>query len=120
MENNNYQFEAIKWLIDMDLLADPRVVHTIKANVLGGNPRVRELEYICTTEFDKQMLIWLDVSWWTNKFYRKGIILDVGEVLSNLLPEYKIRVVTDRKILEQAESLLTNYVGGRVAQTRGI
>lgn len=113
-DRSKEQYEAIKWMFEMEVLDDPSVIHTIKANVLGSFDRVVDLEYVYIGESRKQLLMYLEIKpfWFFNK-RRTGLIEeDTLEIMQALLPNFTIRVVSDREIFEASLQNIRDYVLG--------
>ena len=112
MDKHKLQYEGLKWLFEMELLAHPQAINTIKFNILSTSKRIKEVELLIYREH-KSMLVLLELSWFGNKFYKKDIFSDVYDLLSQLLPTFKIRVIGDPKIMELAIDMVKRAtVGG--------
>lgn len=107
-ENSNIKFQVagLKWMFEMELLDDknPAPINVMKMNVLSVSPKIREVEFLIFRE-GRQILVLLDLSWFTRKVFKKKvgqIFQDVQEVLSQLLPNFRFRVTADPHIMELA------------------
>lgn len=96
-----YQYNGLKWLYEMELLDDPQLLNNLKLNIFSVSDHIKEVEFLMSQE-QRKILIWIDVSWWGRTFKLDRIKSDVVDILSQLLPNYKFRIVTDRSILELA------------------
>lgn len=117
-EKLQFQYEGIKWLIDMEMVQDPKVITQLNVNVMGRLKQVRDIEYIIAPQPRRQLLAWLDVSRYQN--WRRGDSLcqDTERILKSILPRYEIRAVTDRKIFEMAMANLNEYLKGVPSQAQ--
>lgn len=107
-----FQHSGLKWLYEMELLDDPQLINNLKQNVMSASRfRVRECEFIMSQE-DRKILIWIELNWFWKKFFLKQINYDIFDVLSQLLPNYQFRIVTDRKILDLAITKLKKSLKG--------
>lgn len=109
MDDSNYiKFSGIKWLLEMELVSDPQVINAIKLNVLTISKHIKELE-ILTVEQNRQMLIWLDLSW-VGKFRKKQICLDAQDIIQQMLPNFRIRVITDKSLFDKSVDKLRKVI----------
>src|SRR5277367_267744 len=102
-DNIKYQVAGLKWMFEMELLDEknPAPLNVLKLNVLMVSPRIREVEFLIFRE-GKQMMVLLDLSWIGRKFFQKRIFSEVNDVLVQMLPAFRFRVISDRKILDLA------------------
>jgi len=97
------QVGALKFLYEIELLDDPNLLNNLKLNILAVSKRIRETEILSLHRFErKEMLIFIDLTWWGRKFESERILSDVEGVISKLLPNFKLRVTQDKKILDAA------------------
>lgn len=106
-----YQREGLKWLYEMELLRSPELINNLKFNILMVSNSIKECELLMNQDL-KAILIYLDLTWWGSRFGTNDILRDVEDVVRQLLPSFKIRVVTDRKILELALERVENEIKG--------
>lgn len=99
MERQKFQYEGMKWLMEMELLDDPQAINTIKLNILALSRNIKEVELLIYRD-QKSMLVLLDLSWIGRKFFKKRIFGEVYDILQQLLPTFRFRVVDDPKIME--------------------
>lgn len=100
-ETGKFQFAAIKFLFDAELIDDPQLINQMKRTCFSVSPCVKDVEFL-SSYAHRSMLIWLDLSWLGRKFLAKRIILEVQDRVQQLLPRFRFRVITDRKILDLA------------------
>lgn len=113
MDKSKYQYEALKWMYEMEILNHPQVVNNIKLNVMVASPRIKEVELLIYRE-QKAMLVYLELSWLGKKFFKKRIITEVEEILSMLLPTFRFRVTSDPAIMNLAvERVKQALTGGK-------
>lgn len=110
-EKFKYQYAGVKWLYEMELLDDPQLVNNLKLNIFSTSKHVKESEFIMSQE-DKKMLIYIELSWWGRTFKAREIKQDIVELLSQLLPNYRFRVTTDRSIIDLALQKLKKSLNG--------
>lgn len=101
MDKLKYQYEGIKWLVELELLNHPQVVNTIRFNIFNVSNRIREVELLIYRE-NRSMLVLLDLTWTGRKFFKRSIFTDVQDVLSHLLPSFRFRITDDPKIMQLA------------------
>jgi len=113
MDKSKFQYEGIKWIMEMELLNHPQAINTIKFNILMVSKRIKEVELLIYRE-NKSMLVLLELSWFGRKFRKKQIFTEVHEVLSQLLPSFRFRVIDDPKIMQMAiERVQKALTGGK-------
>lgn len=100
-EKGKFQFAGIKFLYDMELVDDPQLVNNMKLNVFSISASVRDVEFLSSYQH-RSMLIWLDLNWFGRKFLSERIVAGVTERVQALLPQFRFRVTTDRKIFDLA------------------
>lgn len=100
-ERGKFLYSGLKFLYEMELVNDPQLINNLKLNVLAVSPRIKEVDFL-SSYHHKTMLIWVDLTWWGRKFYEKRILNDVHEIVQQLLPKFKFRVVSDKNIFELA------------------
>jgi len=115
-ESLKFQVAGLKWMFEMELLDDknPAPINILKMNVLSVSPRIREVEFLIFRE-GRQMLVLLDLSWITRRFFKRKvgqISRDVQEILQQLLPNFKFRVTSDPRIMEMAVANVKKLLGG--------
>lgn len=111
MERTKYQYEGIKWLMEMELLNDPQAINTVKLNVMMASDRIKEVEILIHRE-NKSMLVLLELTWVGRKFLRKRIFGDVHDILSQLLPTFQFRVIDDPKIMQLSVERVKQALSG--------
>lgn len=117
MDKQKFQYEGLKWLLEMQVLDDPQLVNNLKMNVLVTSTSIRDVEFLFFRE-KRQMLVCVELNWFGRKFKRNQIMVEVKEVLSQLLPSFSIRIVDDPKIMELAiERVKQTLTGGKKNET---
>lgn len=113
MDRQKFQYEGIKWLFELELLNHPQAINHMKLNILMVSKRIKEVELLIYRE-NKSMLVLLDLTWVGRKFFKRKIFTDVHEVLHQLLPSFRFRVVDDPRIMELAvEKVKKALTGGQ-------
>ena len=105
--DKNPQPEAVAWLMEMELVGNPTVLNNLILNILVGIPGVKDANLVVDTN-NKKILIFLVLSWFSAKFKSKAIAVQVNDIISQVLPAWRLRVVFDRTILEKALKLITS------------
>lgn len=111
-EKGKFQFAGLKFLFDMELVDDPQLINHLKLNILSVSPSIKDVELL-TSYAHKSILIWIDLSWLGRKFSEKRIVAVVTDRVQQLLPNFRFRVVTDKKILDLAIERLKAAIGGK-------
>jgi hypothetical protein len=111
MDKRKFQYEGLKWLFEMDLLDHPQAINTIKLNILSTSKRIKEVELLIYRE-KKAMLVYVELSWFGRKFQQRQIISDVYEVISQLLPSFRVRVTEDPTIMRMAVEKVKKAITG--------
>jgi hypothetical protein len=117
MDRQKYQVSGLKWLYEMQVLDDPQLVNNMKLNILMVSSSIRETEFLIFQE-KKQMLVYLDLTWFGRKFRKERIVFEVEDMLSQLLPSFKFRITDDISILLLAiEKVKQAVTGGKKNET---
>ena len=113
MEKQKFQYEGLKWLVELELLNHPQVINQLKFNILMVSKHIKEVELLIYRE-NKSILVLLELSWIGRKFKKTQILQDVHEVVSQMLPSFRFRITEDPKIMELAiEKVKTALTGGK-------
>ena len=120
-DKEKYQYSGLKWLYEMELLDDPQLINNMKLNIMDASDfRVKEVEFVMA-QSQQKALIWIKVGWITKVFKLRRTCGAIHERLSQLLPTYQFRIVTDRSILELAiTKLKKSLVGGTYAVSTSV
>lgn len=116
MDKSKFQYEGLKWLYEMQLLDNPQLINNLKMNILLISTSIRDVELLVYRE-KKQMLIYIDLTWYGRKFKKDQIFIEVEEVVSQLLPSFKFRVTNDFNILALAIERVKQALTGRKNET---
>jgi hypothetical protein len=98
-QKGKFQMSGLKFLYEMELIDDPQLINNLKLNAFAVSSHVRDIELL-SSYHHKSMLIWVDLSWFGRKFLEKRITSEIKDRVQQLLPKFKFRVTTDRKILD--------------------
>lgn len=113
---SRFQYEALKWMYELEMLEHPQLINNLKMNVMIQSKSIKEVELLIYRE-KKSILVLIELSWFGRKFKRKSILSDVHEGLSQLLPTFRFRVTEDPKIMEMAvEQVKRALTGGNVSE----
>lgn len=116
MDKSKFQYEGLKWLYEMQLLDNPQLINNLKMNILLVSTSIRDVELLVYRE-KKQMLIYINLTWYGRKFKKDQIFIEVEEVVSQLLPSFKFRVTDDFNILTLAIERVKQALTGRKNET---
>lgn len=100
-EKGKFQFAGLKFLYEMELVDDPQLINNLKLNIFDISSSIRDVEFL-SSYHHRQMLIYIELSWFGRKFLQKGIEAEILDRVQQLLPNFKFRVTSDRKILDMA------------------
>jgi len=110
-DNQKFQLGGVKWLFEMEMIHDPQLINQLKLNVLGVSESIRDIEILSVHE-TKQMLVFVDLTWYAKTFKQARILEDVKEILIQLLPNFNFRVTADSNILELSKQRIRKALGG--------
>lgn len=107
MSELNPQSEALRWLLEMEIVNDPNVLNSLILNIHKASDRIQDVEVVLDTPH-KRMLVYLDVDcgWWRQATRQQEIHDAVANMLDEALPSYTHRVVFDRTVLNKALELV--------------
>lgn len=110
MDKLKFQFAGINWIREMEILSNPQLINQLKMNILNVSKRINDIELLIAEE-NRQMLVYVQLSWLGRKFFKRQIFEETEEVLSQILPSFKFRVTDDPKLfalaLEKVKEALT-------------
>lgn len=111
MDKGKFQFAGLKFLYEMELIEDPQLVNNLKLNILDVSGSIRDVELLSSYQH-RQMLIYIETSWFGRKFFMRQIEAGILERVKQLLPNFRFRVTSDRKILEMSLERVRNALKG--------
>ncbi len=100
-EKAKFQMEGLKFLYEMELVGDPQLINNLKLNVFSISNSIREVELL-SSYHHRSILVFIDVSWFGKIFSQNRIVTGVHERVSELLPNFRFRVITNRAIFDLA------------------
>jgi hypothetical protein len=113
MDGQKLQHAGLKWLQELELVNDPQLINQLKMNVLLCSSRIKEVEFLIYRE-NKSILVLLELTWFGRKFFKRSIFAEVEDVISQMLPTFKFRVIDDPRILAMAVAKVKHALtGGR-------
>lgn len=120
-ENLQFQRAAQSWLFEMNLVNNPQAINILKMNILMVSNHIKECEILMSVE-QSAILIWLDVPnrfvrWWLGEKGLKLICSEAEEVVNKLLPNFRVRVVEDKKIYNLALEKVRQALRGGAYET---
>lgn len=117
-QRHKFQYNATKWMVELELTNNPQVLNIIKFNILMVSKQIKEVELLIYRE-NKSILVFLELSWFGRKFLKKSIFPEVQEVIHNLLPNFRFRITDDPKIMELAVDLVKKALSGGTYENDG-
>lgn len=111
LERVKTQSAGIRWLYEMELLQNPQLIDNLKLNIFMQHKRIKDVE-ILVDQSRKGILIYLKLNWWGNKFNQEEIKFSVEELMSNLLPNFRKRIIFNRDIFQMALDKAKELVRG--------
>lgn len=109
------QVNGLKWLYEMELVNDPQLINHLKLNVLARSKYIREVE-ILSSYSHKSMLVFVEMGKISKFFFKKRIEMEVLDLLRELLPNFRFRVIFERDILnlaiDQVKGAMTSSLKG--------
>lgn len=117
MDSSKFQYEGMKWLLELELLNHPQAVNTLKFNIMMTSNRIKEVELLIYRD-NRSMLVLLDLTWIGRKFFKKRIFGEVQDILNQLLPSFNLRVTDNPEIMKLAvERVKKALTGGTYENT---
>ena len=95
------QVAAIKWYLEFGILSDPQVRNHIVLNIYTVDPSIKDTQLVIDQE-RKRMMVHVDFHFWSSLFKKTRILNDVHIILHEMLPDFKIRVVNNKDLLEKS------------------
>lgn len=111
MDKSKFQYEALKWMYELEMLNSPQIINQLKLNILLVSKRIKDAEFLIYRE-NKQMLVLLQLTWVGRKFFKRVLFEEVYDVLSQLLPSFNFRVTDDPKIMNMAVAKVKQALTG--------
>lgn len=99
------QSRGLSWIMEMEAVSDPTFSNALLFNIFRLSKKVIDVQIVCDS-INKRMLIWIKLTWWGRKFHGKKIEEAIVEMVIGVLPNYELRVVQDREILDKSLKLL--------------
>lgn len=113
MDRTKFQYEGMKWLMELELLNDPQAINNIKLNIMITSNRIKEVELLIYRE-NRSMLVLLDLTWIGRKFFKQRIFAEVQDILTQMLPSFQFRVTDNPEIMKLAiERVKKALTGGK-------
>lgn len=112
-EDSKFTVSALNWLYEMEALESPVLMTNLQENIYLAHPGIKNVEILIFEEY-KQILIYLEINFISKLLRKNNLISDlVGDIIKNLLPSFKYRVVFDKEILTQALKKAKEVYGGQ-------
>lgn len=100
-EKGKFQFSGLRFLYEMELIDDPQLINNLKLNIFDVSKMILDAEFV-SSYHHRSMLIWVELDWLGRTFFKERITTAVADRVQQLLPKFKLRVVSDRAILEMS------------------
>tara|TARA_R110000868_G_C10973188_1_gene771545 strand:+ start:81039 stop:81620 length:582 start_codon:yes stop_codon:yes gene_type:complete len=110
LERMKTQASGLKWLYEMEVLNSPQLINNLKLNIFTQDNTIRDVELLFDQN-NKGVLIYIKLSWWGRTFRQKEIKIRIEDIITQLLPSYRKRVITERWILDLALTKAKEVVG---------
>lgn len=104
----NPQGDALKWLLEMEVVSDPNVLNSIILNIYRLSKTINDVQFVTDIK-QKKILVYIELSWFGRKFKQKSIFEACQNMLNDALPSYRKRIVFDREILDKAIKLVKGH-----------
>lgn len=100
-EKQKFQYASLKFLYEMELVDDPQLINNMKLNVFSISGCINDVEFL-SSYLHKSMLVYIELNWLGRTFLKKRIESGVTDRVQQLLPNFKFRVTTEKRILDMA------------------
>lgn len=112
-DRQQYQIQGMQWLYEMEVLNHPQLVNNLKMNIMVVSDKIKEVELLISRPH-KSIMIWIDVDlgWFRKEVKFNRIQADILDIMEQLLPSYRFRVVHDKAIMELAITRLEESLKG--------
>lgn len=113
MDESKFQFQyaGLQWLKEMEIVDHPQFVNHLKLNILMVSKRIKEVELLVSRE-NKQILVYVDLTWLGRKFFKKTIFLETEDILAQLLPSFRFRVIDNPQLFNLAVEKIKKALSG--------
>jgi len=105
------QAAGLKWLYEMELLNSPQLINNLKLNILTQDSTIKDVELLIDQN-SKAILIYIKLSWWGKVFRKDRIFVSIEDLITQLLPTYRKRVIHERWIFDLAIKKAKQVIGG--------
>jgi hypothetical protein len=102
---NHPSAEAQAWLLEMELIQTPTLLNATILNIFKSVNGLDDAQFVIDTH-EKKILIYLELSWFAKKFFKKKVARNVQELLDSALPNFKKRIIFDKEILNKALAIV--------------
>lgn len=112
LEKVKTQAAGLKWLYEMEILNSPQLINNLKLNIFNQDSTIKDVELLIDQN-TKAILIYIQLSWWGRKFRQDRIKMSIEDLITQLLPTYRKRVVSERWIFDLALKKVREFIGGK-------
>ena len=109
--------EGTKWMLDLGVINNEYMVNVITANIYACSFWIKSVG-IVSDMYSKKLLVFISLGWIGRVFFMNSIMKTVKTRLLSGLPEFSIRVTTDRAIYEKSVNLSAKILNQRRLVTR--
>jgi hypothetical protein len=104
---DNPQGAALSWLLEMEVVANPMVLDTLIMNIGASVKGIQDLQFVID-EKNKKILVYVEPTKYYGRFFKRQILTQVTEMISQILPSFEKRVTLNRDLLDRAIKILKN------------
>lgn len=109
-EKANSMKGGLRWMYDLELVNEPVIQQNFYENIFYANAGIKDLKVFFIQQ-QKSVLIYIKLKLWSKWFKKDAIHSEIENIVSMLLPNYRVRIVDDESILETASNLYNDIYG---------
>lgn len=102
--------QGMRWLLEHEILNSRVVQEAIWWNITMQSKAIADTEPLID-QYKKKMLVYIKLKWWGFLINKKNLSEKIMDVIHQALPQYEVRVVYNREILNKARLLVEKYYG---------
>lgn len=106
---SEFQIHSLKWLLEMEMIDDPRVLNMIKFNVFAKVRRVVATEFLILLPPKREMLILVETTW-LGRLFQTKLLTEVELVVKAILPQFEVKVTLDPLEFQAAHERVLKYL----------
>jgi len=97
--------EALGWLLEMEVIDNPYVLNSIILNSFKNIKGLKDIQLLIDKP-KKRVLVYLELKYLYKIFKENSIIQHTEEMLQQVLPSYRFRIITDLALFNKAQTRL--------------